>query len=80
MIMSWILGSMTPEVSNIFMLYQTAAEIWKATKEMYFKHENISELYELETQLKDFKQGDQSVSKFFSSLSQIWQQIDALKV
>lgn len=32
MIMSWLLGSMTPEVSNTFMLYQTAADIWKATK------------------------------------------------
>lgn len=80
MIMSWILGSMIPEVGNTFMLYQTAAKIWKATKEMYSKRDNISELYELETQLRDFKQGDQSVSQFFSSISQIWQQIDTLEV
>lgn len=37
MIMSWLLGSMTPEVSNTFMLYPTAAAIWKAIKEMYSK-------------------------------------------
>lgn len=79
MIMSWLLSSMTPEVSNTFMLYPTAAAIWKATKEMYAKTDNISELYELEAQLKDIKQGDQTVSKFFSNLSQVWQQIDSLE-
>lgn len=79
MIMSWLLGSMTPEVSNTFMLYPTAAAIWKAAKDMYSKRDNISELYGLETQLKDIKQGDQSVSKYFSILSQIWQQIDTLE-
>lgn len=71
MIMSWLLSSMTPEVSNTFMLHETAASIWKATKEMFSKRDNISELYELEAQLKDVKQGDQSVSKYFSTLSQI---------
>lgn len=80
MIMSWILSSMTPEVGNVFMLYSTAAAIWKAAKDMYSKRDNIAELYELETQLRDTKQGDQTVSKFFSSLSQIWQQIDSLEV
>lgn len=62
---------MVPEVSNTFMLYQTAAEIWKATKEMYSKRDNVSKLYELEAQLKDMKQGDQTVSKFFGRVSQI---------
>lgn len=79
MIMSWLLSSMTPEISNTFMLYPTAAAIWKATKEMYAKTDNISELYELEAQVKDMKQGDQTVSKFFSNLSQVWQQIDSLE-
>lgn len=79
MIMSWLLGSMIPEVSNTFMLHQTAASIWTATKEMFSKRDNISELYELEAQLKDVKQGDQTVSKYFSSLSQVWQQIDSLE-
>lgn len=31
---------------------------------MYSKRDNISELYELEAQLRDIKQGDHSVSKF----------------
>lgn len=70
-IMSSLLGSMTPEVSNTFMLHPTAASIWQTTKEMFSKRDNISELYELEAQQKDVKQGDQTVSKYFSHLSQI---------
>lgn len=80
MIMSWLLGSMIPEISNNFMLSSTAAEIWHAAKEMYSNTDNISELYELESQLKDIKQGDLGVSKYFSSLNQIWQQIDTLEM
>lgn len=78
--MSWLLGSMAPEVSNTFMLYPTVAAIWKASREMFSQNDNISELYELEIQLKDIKQGDQTVSKYFSSLSRIWQQIDSLEL
>lgn len=80
MIMSWLLGSMTPDVSNTFMLYPTAAAIWTAAREMFSQKDNISELYELELQLRDVKQGDLSVSKYFSNLSQLWQKIDSLEL
>lgn len=35
MIMSWLIGSMASEISENFLLYFTADEIWSATKEMY---------------------------------------------
>lgn len=37
MLMSWILGSMNPDIGETFMLYNTVEEIWRATKEMYSK-------------------------------------------
>lgn len=80
MIMSWLLGFMTPDVSNTFMLYPTVAAIWTATREIFSQKDNISESYELEMQLRDIKQGDMSVSKYYSNISQIWQQIDSLEL
>lgn len=65
--MSWILESMSPDISETFMLYDTVEEIWKATKEMYSKKDNIAELYELKAQLKEIKQGDQAVTKYYGS-------------
>lgn len=47
---------------------------------MYSKRDNIAELYELKAQLKEIKQGEQSVSKYYGSLSHIWQQIDSFEV
>lgn len=67
---------MTPEIGNNFILYSTAADIWKAAKELYSQTDNVAEIYELETQVSEIKQGDQSVSAYYSQLTLIWQQID----
>lgn len=75
-VMSWLIGSMTPEIAENFILYSTAGEIWTATREMYSKLDNTAELYELEAQLHEIKQGDSTVSTYYSQLKKLWQQID----
>ncbi|KAF7827453.1 hypothetical protein G2W53_018617 [Senna tora] len=35
MVMSWLINSMTTEVGENFLLYETAQDIWEATKEAY---------------------------------------------
>lgn len=42
MVMSWLLGSMIPEISDDFILYDTAAEFWSAAAEMYSKRDNTA--------------------------------------
>lgn len=79
MVMSWLLGSMIPEISDDFILYDTATEIWNAAAEMYSKRDNTAELYELEAQIQDIKQGDNLVNRYYSQLSRIWKQIDAFE-
>lgn len=79
MIMSWLISSMTPETGDNFMLYTTAAEIWQAAKELYSKRDNVAEIYELEARLQDIRQGDNSVSTYYSQLTKIWQQIDTFE-
>lgn len=76
MIMSWLISSMTPEIGENFMLYTTAAEIWKAARELYSKRDNVAEIYELEAKLQDVRQGENSVSTYYSQLTKLWQQID----
>lgn len=76
MIMSWLISSMTPEIGENFMLYTSAAEIWRAAKELYSKRDNVAEIYELETKLNEIRQGDSSVSTYYSQLTKLWQQID----
>lgn len=76
MVMSWLIGSMSPEIADNFILYSTAKEIWDAAMELYSKHDNTAELYELEAQLQEVRQGEATVSVYFSNLKRIWQQID----
>lgn len=66
MIMSWLISSMTPEIAHNFILYTTAADIWKAAKELYSQTDNVAEIYELETQVNEIKQGEQSVNTYYS--------------
>lgn len=78
MIMSWLIRSMQPNIFYDFM-YNTAAKIWSAVKEMHSKHDNISELYEIKAHLHDLKQGNLVAHKYYTLLKKTWQQIDSFK-
>ena len=76
MVMSWLLNSMTNEIGENFLLYETTAEIWEAAKEAYSHVENTSELFDIEYVLHDQRQGELSVFQYFSILNRFWRQLD----
>ncbi|XP_075475242.1 uncharacterized protein LOC142505984 [Primulina tabacum] len=69
MVMSWLVNSMNPEIGENFLLYSTAAEIWEAAKVTFSSSENTSEVFETESLLYELRQGDLSVTQYFSSLT-----------
>ncbi|XP_044463243.1 uncharacterized protein LOC123194143 [Mangifera indica] len=75
-VMSWLINSMTPEVGENFLLYETAYEVWEAVKETYSNKDNISERFRIEGVLHEMKQGDLTVIEYFNKLSHLWQQVD----
>ena len=70
---------MTNEISKNFLLYSTAHEIWDATKEFYSSKENTLEIYEVETNLRDLRRGDLSVTQYYNMLTRYWQQQDVFE-
>lgn len=76
MVMSWLINSMTNEVGDNFILYETAQQIWEAAKETYSDTEDTAEAFEIESVLHDFRQGDLTVTQYFSRLTRYWQQLD----
>ncbi|RVW93089.1 Retrovirus-related Pol polyprotein from transposon TNT 1-94 [Vitis vinifera] len=60
MIMSWLINSMNNDIGENFLLFGTAKDIWDAAKETYSSSENTSELFQVESALHDFRQGEQS--------------------
>ena len=71
MVMSWLINSMTNEIGEDFMFYQTAKEIWDAAKESYSDKDNTSELFEIKGILNDL-----FVTQYFNALNKQWQRLD----
>ncbi|RVW84320.1 Copia protein [Vitis vinifera] len=57
-------------------MIMTAKDIWDAAKETYSSSENTSELFQVESALHDFHQGEQSVTQYYNTLTRYWQQLD----
>ncbi|RVX15741.1 hypothetical protein CK203_005486 [Vitis vinifera] len=76
MIMSWLINSMNNDIGENFLLFGTAKDIWDAAKETYSSSENTSELFQVESALHDFRQGEQSVTQYYNTLTRYWQQLD----
>ncbi|RVW85251.1 Retrovirus-related Pol polyprotein from transposon RE2 [Vitis vinifera] len=69
MIMSWLINSMNNDIGENFLLFGTAKDIWDAAKETYSSSENISELFQVESALHDFRQGEQTVTQYYNTLT-----------
>ncbi|KAL4560354.1 hypothetical protein LXL04_032504 [Taraxacum kok-saghyz] len=78
MVMSWLLNTMIPKIGEQFMFYKTASEIWEAARDTFSNQENTSALFEIKGILHNLRQGDLTVTSYFTSLNRYWQQLDVL--
>lgn len=76
LVMSWLIGSMTTEIGENFLLYTTAKEIWDAARDTFSSSENTAELFHVESILHDLRQGENTVTTYFTTLTRHWQQLD----
>ncbi|CAI8601215.1 unnamed protein product [Vicia faba] len=54
-VMSWLLNTMTNEIGENFMFYDTAKEIWDAVKETYSNVDNTFVVFEIKNILHDLR-------------------------
>lgn len=80
MIMSWLINSMSTEIGENSILFHPAREIWDAASDTYSSRDNTSELFGIESNLHDLRQGDSTVTAYFTTLTRHWQQIDLLGI
>ncbi|RVX04713.1 Retrovirus-related Pol polyprotein from transposon TNT 1-94 [Vitis vinifera] len=57
MVMSWLVNSMTADIGENFLSFDTAKEIWDTTKETFSDKENTSEIIQIEGILHNLRQG-----------------------
>ncbi|GAV57857.1 UBN2_3 domain-containing protein, partial [Cephalotus follicularis] len=75
MVMFWLLNSMRNEMGENFMYYQTAEEIWDATRETYSNKDNTFIVFEIKRILHDLRQGEMTITDYFIALTRYWQQL-----
>ena len=74
--MSWLINSMDEDTSNNFVYYTKAKDIWDNCKSMFSDLENYAQVLETCSEIKEIKQGDSSVTKYFANLKKLCQEID----
>ena len=73
LVMSWLLNSMNNDISENFLLFEMAKEIWDAAKETFSTTDNTAELFAVEGILHDLRQGEETVTQYFTKLTRLWQ-------
>ena len=75
-VLAWLINSMDSKISRRYLFFKTAKEVWDAARKMYSDLGNASQIFEIRTKLKEIKQGNQTVTQYFSDLQDLWQDLD----
>ncbi|KAL4559506.1 hypothetical protein LXL04_031644 [Taraxacum kok-saghyz] len=77
MVRSWLLNAISKEIVGAFIFATTARELWIELEE-HFSESNGPLIYQLQRQIASIHQGDSSVSKYYTKLKQLWDQLNCL--
>ena len=74
--MAWIINSMEPKISQPYLFYKIAREVWEAIQEIYSDLENIAQYFEIRAAIRNTKQGNLGVTEYYNNLVELWQEMD----
>ncbi|XP_008386434.2 uncharacterized protein [Malus domestica] len=77
MVKTWLLGSMSKEISSSVINCKDARQMWLDLQER-FSHVNIVQLFHIENEIHDYVQGNMTVSTYFTKLKNLWDERDVL--
>ncbi|XP_074294421.1 uncharacterized protein LOC141622275 [Silene latifolia] len=74
MVISWILSSLSTEIAETMLYYDTAKQIWDELEEQ-FEQFSGAKLYQVQDQLNQLVQGSDPISVYFTKLKRIWEEL-----
>ncbi|XP_048442487.1 uncharacterized protein LOC125478376 [Pyrus x bretschneideri] len=77
LVKTWLLGSMSKEISSSVINCKDARQMWLDLQER-FSHANIVQLFHVENEIHDCVQGNMTVSSYFTKLKGLWDERDVL--
>jgi hypothetical protein len=75
MLMSWLNNSVEPEIAQSVLWMENASEIWKELKDRFYQGD-VFRISDLQEEICTLKQGDSSVSSYYTKLKKLWQELD----
>ncbi|CAM8953148.1 unnamed protein product [Rhodiola kirilowii] len=77
-IMSWLLCSVSPDVTGQILDSTDVADAWKCLHMMY-AGSNLSRKFALQQEITNLMQGTMTVAKYFETLCGLWRELDAMR-
>jgi gag-polypeptide of LTR copia-type len=68
MIMTWLLSTMEPQISNVLMYSSTSKEVWDKAKRRYGQQKNFAHIFSLKQELAQIKQSTQSNNELVTEI------------
>lgn len=75
-VMSWLLHSMQPTISEGLLFLRTAKEIWDTVQEMYSQRNSLARNYQLHREIATMQQGEMSMEEYYAALKKKWEELD----
>ncbi|XP_059294735.1 uncharacterized protein LOC132047752 [Lycium ferocissimum] len=77
MVISWLLNSLSRDISESVLYYATAKDIWEEL-EARFGQSSGARLYQLQKELSDLVQGPSDIATYFTKIKRLWDELDTL--
>ncbi|XP_072080878.1 uncharacterized protein [Arachis hypogaea] len=74
-LLSWLFHSLSPSITQSVVYFSTASSVWTDLKERFFQSD-ILRIAELQEEIYALRQGNQSVTEFYTSLKTLWEELD----
>ena len=74
MVVSWLLNSIVPELADAFLYAKSACELWNELTER-FGQSNGPLLYQIQKEIEDLYQGNDSVAVYYTKLKKLWDEL-----
>src|SRR4051812_3502715 len=75
MVMAWLTNSIDKEISESVLWMDSAKEIWDELHERYHQGD-IFRISDLQEEIYAQKQGEQTITQYFTTLKKLWQEFD----
>ncbi|XP_072094170.1 uncharacterized protein [Arachis hypogaea] len=77
-VVSWINLALSPEIAQSVMWHNVAFDLWQDLKHRYCQGD-IFKIAELDDELSSIKQGDLTITAYFTRLNVIWEELENLR-